>query len=384
MSERTSAVRTHLWRLLAASAVLGCLVVVAGNVLGVPLLLGFVETGSMEPTIHAGDGFVTLPTAIAGSPSSGDVVVFEAQELDGGGLTTHRIVEETSEGYITQGDNNHAADQEGREPPVADEQVVAVAWQPGGEVVTIPVVGTTAMAVQSTLSETAQQFSSRLGVGSTGSTNGPPLLLVAGVGLVFLSFVLDWRSADSRDRSRSTPVRVSPRTVVLAVGLVVCLATFGAMSSMATTTEVSIISAEYDSDRPDVVPTGQTESQPYTVSSGGLLPVVSVLESTDDAVGVPNEPTVVSGGDADDVPVTITAPTETGYYSHELTEYRYFGVLPARVIVGLHTIHPAAAMAVVTVTVGGIVLFPLAMLAAASTARTRSREDPTRSDRYFW
>ncbi len=384
MSANTHSVRTHLWRLLAACAVLGCLVVVAGNVLGVPLLLGFVETGSMEPTIRAGDGFVTLPTAIAGSPAAGDVVVFEAEALDGGGLTTHRIVEETSEGYITQGDNNHAADQEGREPPVADEQIVAVAWQPGGEVVTVPGLGTAAMAVQSTLSGAGHQLSSQLGIGSAGPANGPPLLLIAGVGLIVLSFVLDWRSADSRDRSRSTPVRVSPRTVVLAVGLVVCLATFGAMSSMATTTDVSIISAEYDSDRPDVVPTGETESQPYTVSNGGLLPVVSVLESTDDAVEIPDGPTVVSGGDADDVPVAITAPTETGYYSHELTEYRYFGVLPARVIVGLHTIHPAAAMTAVTVTIGGIVLFPLAMLAAASTARSRSREGPPRSDHSFW
>ncbi len=383
MSDSIQTVRTHLWRLLAAGAVVSCVILVAGNVLGVPLLLGFVETGSMEPTIRTGDGFVTLPTAIMGSPSAGDVVVFDAQELEGGGLTTHRIVDETADGYITQGDNNHATDQEGREPPVSDEQIVAVAWQPAGEVVTIPGLGTAAMAVQSTLSGASHQLSTSLGLGSTGPSSGPPLLLIVGVGLVVGSFVLEWRSTDSRDRSRSTPVRVDPRTVVLAVGLVVCLATAGAMSSMSTTAEVNIISAEYDSDRPDVVPTGETESQPYTVSNGGLLPVVSVLGSSDNAVDIPDGPTVVRGGSSEDVPIAITAPTETGYYSHELTEYRYFGVLPPQLIVVLHAIHPAAAMTAVTVTLSGIVLVPLVMLGAASTVRTRSRNRTARSERGF-
>ena len=37
-----------------------------GLVLGQPILFGFVETGSMEPTLSAGDGFVAIPDAIAG------------------------------------------------------------------------------------------------------------------------------------------------------------------------------------------------------------------------------------------------------------------------------------------------------------------------------
>ena len=380
MSDTTQTV----WRLLAGIAVISCLILVAGNVLGVPLLLGFVESGSMEPTIRTGDGFVALPTAVTGSPSSGDVVVFDAQELEGGGLTTHRIIEETPDGYVTQGDANPAADQEGREPPVSEGQIVAVAWQPGGEVVTIPQLGTAAMGVQSTLTRTTRGLSSRLGLGSAGPSSGPPLLLIGGVGLIVLSFVLEWRSTESRDRSRSKTVRVDPRTILLAVGLVVCLATAGAMSSMSTTADVSVISAEYDADRPDVVPAGETESQPYTVSNGGLLPVVSVLESTDEAVEITERSTVVSGGSSEAIPVAITAPPETGYYSHQLTEHRYFGVLPPQLIVLLHSIHPSAAMAAVTATLGGIIVAPLVVLGAASTGRTRSRDRTARSERGFW
>ena len=384
MSDTIQLVRTQLWRLFAGVAVMSCLILVAGNALGVPLLVGFVETGSMEPTIRTGDGFVSLPPAITGSPSTGDVVVFDAQELEGGGLTTHRIIEETSDGYITQGDANMAADQEGREPPVSESQIVAVAWQPGDDVVTIPQLGTAAMAIQSTLTWTSHRLSAQLGVGLGGMSSGPSLLLIGGVGLVVLSFVLEWRSAEIRERSRSTPVRVDPRTVLVIVGLVVCLTTFGAMGSMSSTTEISIISAEYESDRPDVVPTGETGSQPYTVSNGGLLPVVSVLESTDGAVELPQRQTVVSGGNSEEIAVSVTAPPETGYYSHQLTEHRYFGVLPTPVIMLLHAIHPMAAMAVVTMTVGGIVMTPLLLLRAASPVRTRSRDRPARSERGFW
>jgi len=384
MSDTIQTVRTQLWRLTAGVAVVCCLILVAGNLLGTPLLLGFVETGSMEPTINTGDGFVALPTAIVGSPSAGDVIVFDAQELEGGGLTTHRIIEETPEGYITQGDANPAADQEGREPPVSETQIVATAWQPGGDVVTVPKLGTAAMAVQSTLTQVTQRFSSRLGLGPASPAGDPPLLLIGGVVLVILSFVLEWRSAESRDRSRSKTIPVDPRTVVVAVGLIVCLITFVAMGTMSTTTELDIISAEYDSDRPDVIPAGETESQPYAVSNGGLLPVVSVVESTDDAIKIPHRSTVVSSGNTEEVSVAITAPPETGYYSHQITEYRYFGVLPTRLIVSLHAIQPAAAMAAITVTVGGATVAPLVVLGAASTTRTRSRDRPTRSERGFW
>ncbi len=76
--------------------VLGALIV--GQLLGQPVLLGFVETGSMEPTIETGDGFVAVPSDLTGDPEPGDVVVFDAEELEGGGLTTHRIVEETEQG----------------------------------------------------------------------------------------------------------------------------------------------------------------------------------------------------------------------------------------------------------------------------------------------
>ncbi|MFC6975369.1 signal peptidase I [Halomicroarcula sp. GCM10025709] len=105
---------------------------VVGQLLGQPVLLGYVTTGSMQPTLDPGDGFVAIPAALAGPVDEGDVVTFRAEEIQGGGLTTHRVVDRTDRGYVTRGDNNPFTDQDGGEPPVTDAQIVAVVWQPGG------------------------------------------------------------------------------------------------------------------------------------------------------------------------------------------------------------------------------------------------------------
>ena len=70
-----------------------------GQQLGQPIVLGFVLTGSMnaQPAeMSPGDGFIAVPPAIAGDVGEGDVVTFEAQQLQGGGLTTHRVVGEAT------------------------------------------------------------------------------------------------------------------------------------------------------------------------------------------------------------------------------------------------------------------------------------------------
>jgi len=134
MAEQSTTIHTQLWRLVGLLVGGVLLALIAGNLLGTPVVLSFVETGSMEPTIQTGDGFVVLPPAVTGDVSAGDVVVFDARELEGGGLTTHRIVNETDDGYITQGDANPFTDQDDSEPPVSDDQIVAVAWQPNGQV----------------------------------------------------------------------------------------------------------------------------------------------------------------------------------------------------------------------------------------------------------
>jgi len=73
-----------------------------------PLAFGYgkavVATGSMEPTIEPGDMIVFHEQE---NYEVGDIVVFEAENF-----VTHRIIETTENGFITQGDANNTDDGE--------------------------------------------------------------------------------------------------------------------------------------------------------------------------------------------------------------------------------------------------------------------------------
>lgn len=81
-----------------------------------PELLGWsqaiVLSGSMEPEFSAGDMIVIHREH---DYQKGDIITY----AENGAAVTHRIVESTAEGYITQGDANNVPDQN----PVAREQV---------------------------------------------------------------------------------------------------------------------------------------------------------------------------------------------------------------------------------------------------------------------
>lgn len=368
-------------QLLDRAVVLTCLLVLAalllGHVLGVPILLSYVETGSMEPTIETGDGFVAIPTAGTNTAETGDVVVYEAKELDGGGLTTHRIVDETEHGYVTKGDANPTTDQDTGEPYVTDGQIVATALQVDGSVVTVPHLGTAVMTVESAL-ETAQwRFASFVGTPAVLGTQGlATLLLVFGIVVTAVSLVLDrFAGRDrTRNRSRSRADMFDPRKLVLGIALVLCLVTFATMLATSGGTEIGIVSAEYESERPDVIQTGETANRTMTIEYGGVIPVMTVLEPTSDGVEVDESHRTLHHGESMNATVTISAPDETGYYLRTFGEYRYFAVLPQPVILALHGIHPWVAMTTVTATVVGLVTLPFALLVGTGRIRTRTRE----------
>lgn len=75
-------------------------------------LIGFrsytVLSGSMEPKFYPGDMVITQHKDKADIKVN-DIVTYRDNE---GVIITHRIIEETDEGYITKGDNNNVNDTE--------------------------------------------------------------------------------------------------------------------------------------------------------------------------------------------------------------------------------------------------------------------------------
>lgn len=358
---------------------------ILGQAVGHPILLSYVETESMAPTIPTGDGFVAIPTGLTGEISEGDVVVFHAEEIQGGGLVTHRVVAETDRGYVTRGDANPFTDQDSGEPLVQDTQIVATAWQVNGHVVVLPKLGTIIQAMQGVIEriqlELAKVFDTRAFLGTVGIA-----YLLFGISV--LTYIVDrvvtaqtGSKKKDRDRSRGRRSGISTRLIVVVLAVVVMAAATAAMVVPAGTQEYGIVSAEFESENPTVIPQGSTGTLPYVVSNAGVVPIHSYIEPASKGVDVdPNSVYVGSRSDTE-VTVSIKAPDQTGFYRLGVTEYRYLAVLPTSAMNGLYSIHPWVPILVINALLGGgVYVIGMGILGSGRT-RLRRRNRRTSTDR---
>jgi len=368
---------------IQAVLVFALLALIAGQVLGQPILLGFVETGSMEPSLEPGDGFVAVPSPLSGEVRDGDVVVFDAEELEGGGLTTHRVVAETDRGYVTQGDANPFTDQDGEEPHVQDGQIVATALQVDGDLVRIPHLGTAAVAVGDAFETVQQWLAATVGTGAVLGSSGLVYVLF---GLSIAAYAVE-TVRERRDRPASRRdeqgVPIDPRWLCVGFAAIVVIAAAAAMAVPAGTESFDVVSSSFDSDRPLVIEAGTTEEVAYMVSNGGVVPVVSYVVPASDGVAVEDERVSVAGRDSVELEVTLTAPEETGYHPRYATEYRYLHVLPVPVIAALFSIHPwLPHLAILGLLGGGVYALGRVLIGQGEPRLRRRRAHRTRrSDR---
>jgi len=376
--------RSSVGTAMEVVAVLFVVALVAGQVLGQPVLLSYVTTDSMEPTLDPGDGFVAIPSAVAGDVEEGNVVTFEAETLNGGGLTTHRVVDETDRGFVTKGDGNPFTDQDDEEPPVKRAQIKAVAWQPGGSVLVIPHLGTLITGSQSVLETGQRTLAAMLGTRSLLGTQGLAYLLLAVSAIAYvLDLVFGSGAGRRRTRERSRDDGVSTRLVLAGFALLIVAGATAAMVLPAGAQEFGVVSAESDSPGLSVIETGTSESVGYPVGNGGPIPVVVFLEPGSDSVDIaPNELTV-PGRSAVNATLTITAPPETGYYRQYLVRHRYLAILPQSTIRALYTVHPWLPLFVIDALLGGGFYLLGILLVDTGRIRSRSRDAPGLLDRYL-
>ncbi|RKS82746.1 signal peptidase [Haloarcula quadrata] len=365
---------------LEAALIVFLVSMILGQVLGQPVLLGFVTSGSMAPTIETGDGFVAIPAALAGPVEEGDVVTFRAEEIQGGGLTTHRIVEETDRGYITKGDANPFTDQDGDEPPVKETQIVAIVWQPGGTVVTVPGVGAVVTGTQSTLQEIQRQIAALVGARSLLGTQGLAYFVVA---LSVVAYVADILLSDDRKRERE-PERSTGTNVRLIVAVfagAIVLSATAAMVGPAGPQEFGVVSAESDSPGPRVIEQGTSESVQYITPNDGFVPVVRYVEPVTEGVEIEPREAVVPARSSVNGTLTLTAPPETGYYRYYVVEHRYLLVLPQSTIETLHAVHPWLPIVVIDGLLSGSFYLLWVVMVDNGRIRRRTRDGPSRLDR---
>jgi signal peptidase len=358
-------------RAFEVALVVALVSLVVGAVVGQPVLLSFVETGSMEPTIDAGDGFVAVPAVLTGPPSEGDVVVFRAQELQGGGLTTHRVVGETGQGYITRGDANPFTDQDGGEPPVTEDRIVAHALQVGGQVVVIPFLGTAIMGVQDAMIGLQNAIASTLGVEAFLGPQGVGLVLFGvGFALFGLSAVLGRVEGPTRERrrDRSRGGGLDARRATLILLVIVLLPANAAMVVPSGVHEMTV-DGDAVAAAENVAP-GEQASWEYTVRNRGFVPVVVVFESTDPSVSIPQYRRALGPGDTRELSIGVRAPPPGETRTGTVREYRYLLVLPPTVIEALHDSGPAVAWTTINAVLAGVLLLVVSKTVGFGRVRT--------------
>lgn len=354
------------------------LLLLLGQVLGQPVLVSYVETGSMAPTLSPGDGFVAIPAALAGDIGPGDVVTYRAERLHGGGLTTHRVVGVTERGYVTKGDANAFTDQESVEPVVRPPQIVATALTVRGRVVAIPHVGSLVVGVRGVLAGVQARVGDLLGLSaSRGGVGLAAIVGSLGLALYVLGRLRTTRGAGHRDRgrSRSRPGPATGRMLVLGSAALLVAAATASMVVPGGVQQFGVVSADTDAPGPRVIQKGTAESATYPVRNGGLLPVYVVLEPHSQGIDVqPTELAIASRSQAN-ATVTLSAPPTIGYYREFLGDYRYLAVLPRPVIHSLSSLHPWAPILVIDALLAlGVLALGFGLL-GRGPRRTRARND---------
>lgn len=331
------------------------LALVVSQIAGGPVVLGFVETGSMRPVLEPGDGFVAVPAPAAGEIERGDVVVYRAEVIQGGGLTTHRVVGRTDGGYVTRGDANALTDQQTGEPPVARARIVSEVVRVGGSVLVLPRLGAVAAGLRGAVETVRLRLALLLGTGSLPGANAG--LYAAGV--AFALYLLDLARARrrggrdrerSRDRSRETGI---PGRTVLALSTVLLLVGLTLPMVVPSGTEgIEMVSANFASEQPTVVEAGGSDSHTRRLENGGLVPVRVFLTAETDHVAV--QPRTVALGPREDANVTVTlaAPPETGAETQYVSHHRYLALLPASTLARLHAVHPWLPVVAIDALVG--------------------------------
>jgi signal peptidase len=373
--------RSSLRSVLFIAVIILLFLILIGQQFGQPLGVGYVVSGSMEPTLQAGDGFIAIPPALAGNLSDGTVVTFEARELNGGGLTTHRIVGETSEGYITRGDANPFTDQDGSEPPVQETQIVAVALQVDGEVVVIPELGTVALTLQSVFEFGLGVVGRLPGGDQLADGNVGTLMVALGGGLLLYSVVAEARAGrrTSRSRSRSRDGALRASLVLLVILGLVLLPATAAMVVPSGINDLTIVSSETASSDPSVIERGGSQTINYTITNDGFVPQVAIIEPASSGVSVSDTTHVVHRGETATTTAVLSAPSDTGVYYRAIAERQYLGLLPVGLIVALHMIHPVVAIIVIDLVLASVVsaVFALSVGFRPLRFRDTSRESST-------
>jgi signal peptidase len=303
-----------------------------------PVQISYVVSDSMSPTLATNDGYVLTDT---GSVDAGDIITFYSEER--GMSVTHRAVEITEDGIVTQGDGNPSTDQAAGYPLVHPDDVAGEVVTVGGAPLRIP----------------------QLGVGITLLRSYWYLMvaLLAGVFLRNFAETARNRDRDSVLRSREVILTTAVVAVVIAVALMSIAATQQTTVYQVTaddTESVQTLTVGVDRTEAMTVRLAKTPVSYAIIDTDGMT--ITNATVTDEPRGGPEVDDTGRFGwlrtqllkpETQKVTATIPAQEATGPHRTSLRVHLYPKTLPRSVVTALYHVHPlVAAVSTILVPVG--------------------------------
>lgn len=301
---------------LAALALLTVFIIAPGLI---PVQLSYVTSGSMEPTLSTGDGY--LVTSL-GDVDRGDIITFYSTEK--AEYVTHRVAEIRPEGYVTKGDANPSTDQAGGDPLVTDDAVLGKVVTVAGNPLVLPNVGGAIEWVQA---------------------NGH--LLLAGLVLVVVFRIMT--AGSHLPKRELTLVR---EVIPPLVGTLVLLS-FIVLSLATSTHHLAYVVAEDVGANSDAIAVGEESTEVLSLSVLQSPLTTTVLA----AEGMTIEERTLDDGTLE-LLATIHPQEEAGLYMATVRVYAYPPVLPRATLTWLTAVSPLLARLVSV----GIVAAPFAAI----------------------
>ncbi|WP_048151074.1 signal peptidase I [Palaeococcus ferrophilus] len=298
-----------------------------------PILVSYVTSDSMEPTLNRGDMFFINPLS-KGSP--GDIAVFKMA----GSWTVHRIYAEGEDGYITKGDANVATDQqEGRAPPIKRNDVAGTVLTIADRPIKVPGVG-------GYISEFSQRGSA----------------LYAAIALLIMgALVITSDESGKKHRSRHRRklfFRVKFKTLYAATGaLMIALLLISMMLSWGDVT-FTYSSTLAGGQREGWYLPGSVFEDEITLKNAAVYPFVYFIVPQGERFEVTTDTHFrLSGNTEERIGVKVHVPEDTRIYRETIKVYAYLPILPEGVIAYLYNRNPYLPFVAYILETGAFLVF---------------------------
>lgn len=299
-----------------------------------PFELAFVETDSMDPSIQPEHDIFIIDKSQTDVDkiSEGEVITFYSETRNS--LTTHRVIDRTPDGLITQGDNSFQTDQERGDPPVNNEVIEGKALDFQGDVFTIGYLAPVAQLM------TEFRFE---------------------IVLLLLSLlIIDSFLPSNKNRNRR--MEITPFKVILFVSLILVLLWTGFIfiSSSTVAGPNLVVQENADPNNERFVELGEkeTRTQIFEIQSPSILPIHTEYESISEGAEIVNIEESEDG--STEFTYDVGPYNEESVQDIQFVVYTYPQTLRSNHISYLHNINPiVASLATVSVLVIPFLVFVL-------------------------